>query len=121
MEFDRIDTTFFTVERIGGYIRHIRIVDECYSSSDTDLQYEALCMTPEQREDEGIYTARQLGIDYESVIDYNRCTGLVMDMHYEEEHTLSEIKTYWSDCANDYFNPMTRRLAAITAWEEENA
>lgn len=119
MEFDRLDTTFFTVELLAGKVRHIRIVDECYSSADADLQYEALRMTREQREEEGIYTARQIGIDYESVVDYNRCTGLVMDMCAEEEdkHTLSEIKKYWYDCANDYFHPMTRRLAAIVAWE----
>lgn len=126
---DRVlDTTFFAINLVHGKVKHLRIVDECHDTFDMDLQYEALRMTREQREEEGIYTARQLGIDYESVIDYNRHTDLCISaafgdvtlLYYkEEERILSEIQTYWHECADTYFEPMTRRLAALVAWDRD--
>lgn len=123
-----LDRTFFTITLVHGKVNHLRIVDECHDTFDMDLQYEALQMTREQREEEGIYTARQLGIDYESVMDYNRHTGVYMsaafgDVTYsyfkEEERILSDINTYWYECADKYFEPMTRRLAALAAWDRD--
>lgn len=126
---DRVlDTTFFVVNVVHGKVKHLRIVDECYNTFDMDLQYEALQMTPEQREENGIYTARQLDIDYKSVMDYNRHTDLYISatfgdrtlLYYKEEkRILSEIQTYWYECADTYFEPMTRRLVALVAWDRD--
>jgi hypothetical protein len=120
---DRVlDRTFFVVNIVRGKVLSVRIVDECYSSFDTDLQYEALKMTPEEREEESIYTARELNIDYTSVMDYNRYTDLVMGLSYEsteEEGILADINAYWRDCAVKHFKPITRRMAALIAWERD--
>jgi hypothetical protein len=117
-----LDRTFFVVNIVRGKVHSVHIIDECYSSLDTDLHYETLKMTSEEREEDGIYTARELNIDYTSIMDYNRYTDLVMGLSYEsteEEGILADINTYWHECAVKHFKPITRRMAALIAWERD--
>jgi hypothetical protein len=116
-----LNKTLFMVDLVNGKATKIRIIDN-YSNYNIEFLDWVESVTPREREEIGIYTAKDLGINYESIMDYDRYSSFVMDSDdfIKEEYILSEIEHYWYECACKHFQPMTRRLLAILAWEKEN-